>query len=86
MVRYKITFKPSVAKDLKGLPKKDVQRIINRIDELALHPRGPGCKKMSAQERYKTRQGVYRILYEIKDKELVIPVVKVGHRSAVYKH
>ncbi|WP_448218265.1 type II toxin-antitoxin system RelE family toxin [Endozoicomonas sp. 2B-B] len=85
MALYKITFKPSVAKDLKGLPRKDVERIIKRIDALKETPRVQGCEKLSGKERYRVRQGVYRILYEIRDSELVVTVVKVGHRSAVYR-
>lgn len=47
-------------------------------------PRGLGCEKLSGQERYRVRQGVYRIIYEIVDERLVVTVVKVGHRGAVY--
>lgn len=85
MALYKITFKPSVAKDLKGLARKDVERIIMRIDALKETPRGQGCEKLSGQERYRVRQGIYRILYEIRDSGLVVNVVMVGHRSVVYR-
>ena len=84
MARYKITFKKSVTKDLRSIPKPDVKRIIKRIDELAVNPRGYGCSKLSALERYRVRQGKYRIIYEIIDDRLVVHVVKTGHRSAVY--
>jgi mRNA interferase RelE/StbE len=85
MARYKITFKKSVAKDLRKIANPDVKRILGRVDELADDPRGPGCTKLSAQERYRVRVGLYRIIYEIQDTELVVQVVKVGHRSNVYK-
>ncbi|MCP5410051.1 MAG: type II toxin-antitoxin system RelE/ParE family toxin [Chromatiaceae bacterium] len=85
MASYELVFKKSVAKDLRSIPKNDVARILKRIEALREDPRGEGCVKLSAQERYRVRQGVYRIIYEIRESELVIMVVKVGHRSAVYK-
>ncbi len=85
MAKYRVTFKKSVAKDLRRISKQDVRRILKRIDALAADPRGEGCVKLSAQERYRVRQGLYRILYEIRDEVLVVHVVKVGHRSIVYK-
>ena len=85
MANYEIQFKKSVAKDLRSIPKNDVKKILERIDTLAVSPRGEGCNKLSGQERYRARQGVYRIIYEVKDAEIVVVVVKVGHRSQVYK-
>jgi mRNA interferase RelE/StbE len=81
---YKITFKKPVAKDLRSIPKRDVTRILSQIDELAVAPRAHGCIKLSAQELYRVRVGLYRIIYEIRDEQLVIQVIKVGHRSNVY--
>ncbi len=85
MASYELAFKKSVAKDLRSIPKKDVGRILQRIEALRDDPRGEGCVKLSAQERYRVRQGVYRIVYEIHEDELVVIVVKVAHRSAIYK-
>lgn len=85
MARYKVLFKKSVAKDLLNIPNQDVKRILARIDALAENPRADGCIKLSGMERYRVRQGLYRILYEIEDDHLIVHVVKVGHRSGVYK-
>ena len=85
MARYRIVFKNSFAKDLRAIPKKDVARILRRIDALADDPRPAGTEKLSAQERYRVRQGAYRILYEIADAELIVTVVKVGHSREVYR-
>ena len=85
MANYKISFKKSVAKDLRSIPNKDVKRILERVESLCEDPRGEGCTKLSGQERYRVRQGVYRIVYEIQDEELVVLVVKIAHRSNVYK-
>ena len=80
MARYELRFKNSVAKDLRTLPKSDVVKVLERIDALRDDPRPPGSEKLSAQERYRIRQGSYRILYEIEDQEVIVTVVKVGHR------
>jgi mRNA interferase RelE/StbE len=85
MARYELTFKPSVAKDLRDIPRADVQRILARIETLRDDPRPPGCEKLSAQERYRLRQGNYRILYTVGNAELIVEVVKVGHRRDVYR-
>lgn len=85
MAKYKITFKKSVAKDLRVIPKNDIQKILIKIDSLTDNPRGEGCIKLSGKENYRVRQGLYRIIYEIKDGLLVVNVVKVAHRSHVYK-
>ena len=85
MASYKLLFKQSVAKDLRPLPKADVARILKRIEALAENPRPPGCEKLSGQEKYRVRQGVYRIVYQVDDEQRVVLVVKVGHRRDVYR-
>ncbi len=85
MEPYKIVFKKSVAKDLKKIPKKDVSKILKVIRSLAGNPRPPQVKKLSGQDRYRMRQGNYRILYSIEDAQLIIAVVKVGDRRDVYR-
>lgn len=85
MGRYSLVFRKSVARDLRAIPKKDVARVLKCIEALSEDPRGPGCEKLSGQERYRVRQGVYRIIYEIVDDKLVVVVVRVGHRGEVYR-
>lgn len=85
MASYSLAFKKSVARDLRSIPNKDVKRILKRINSLRDDPRAEGCVKLSNQEKYRVRQGSYRIVYEIQDTELVILVVKVAHRGQVYK-
>lgn len=84
MASYRITIKRSAAKELEKIPLADRKRIVEKIRELASDPRPPGCKKLSGAEKYRLRQGNYRILYEILDQELIITVVKIGHRRDVY--
>jgi mRNA interferase RelE/StbE len=85
MANYSLAFKKSVAKDLRKFPRKDVKRILECIERLREYPRSEGCIKLSGQERYRVRIGVYRIIYEIQDSRLIILIVKVAHRSSVYK-
>jgi mRNA interferase RelE/StbE len=85
MAAYKIYFKTSVEKDFNGIPKKDLKKILDRIELLAKNPRPPGCEKLTGQQRYRLRQGRYRILYSIQDDELTVWVVKVGHRKDIYR-
>lgn len=85
MARYKLVFKKSVARDLRKIDTAEIKRILVRLDALADAPRGQGCIKLSAQDRYRVRVGLYRIIYEIQDKQLIVVVVKVAHRSRVYK-
>lgn len=85
MAKYKVSFKKSVSKDFKSIPKKDVKKILEKIEGLTEDPRGEGCMKLSGSANYRVRQGLYRIIYEIRDDVLIINVVKVAHRSAVYK-
>ena len=85
MEPYKIIVKKSVLKDLKKIPKKDVRLILDAIESLADNPRPPQSKKLSGQERYRLRQGSYRILYSVEDEQLVVQVVKVGNRRDVYR-
>ena len=85
MAEYEIYFKESVYKDLKGIPKKDLKRILTRIESLGEDPRPAGGEKLTGQELYRVRQGNYRIVYSIQDNELTIWEIKVGHRKEVYR-
>lgn len=85
MAGYKIFFKKSVWKDFKSIPDNDLKKILESIESLGENPRQPGCKKLSGQEKYRFRQGRYRIIYSIQDEELTIWIVTVGHRKKVYR-
>ena len=84
MEKYRISIKRSAAKEIERIAPKDQKRIVEKIRSLRDNPRPPGSKKLSGQEKYRIRQGDYRILYQIEDGELIIVVVRVGHRRDVY--
>ena len=85
MAEYELLFKESVFKELKKIPKTDLRKVLSRIEKLSDDPRPAGCEKLTGQERYRLRQGRYRIVYSIQDNELMIWIVKVGHRKDIYR-
>ena len=86
MAQYRLLIKPSAVKDIEAIPlKRDRQRLVERIGKLAEDPRPFGSEKISGQDKYRLRQGRYRILYAIEDQDLIVQVVKVGHRKDVYR-
>jgi mRNA interferase RelE/StbE len=86
VARYEILIKASAAKEIEDVPnRKDRRRIIERIRSLGNDPRPPGCQKLCGQDKYRVRQGVYRIVYSIHDQSFVVQIVKVGHRKDVYQ-
>jgi mRNA interferase RelE/StbE len=86
MESYRIVIKKSAAKEIERIAKNDRIRIIEKIKSLSQDPHPTGSKKLSGQEKYRMRQDNYRILYQLIDDELIINVVKVGHRQDVYKN
>ena len=86
MERYRVLIKPSAVKEIKAIPrKKDRQQITQKIKKLSSNPRPPGCQKLTGDDRYRIRQGQYRIIYSIEDKDLIVYVVKIGHRKDIYR-
>ncbi len=85
MANYNIVIKPSALKELEEIPKKDRLRVAERIQKLGSEPRPQGCQKLSGQERYRVRQGVYRIIYSIEDQIRIVSIVKIAHRKEVYR-
>jgi mRNA interferase RelE/StbE len=86
MAEYKVFFKASVEKDLQAIPKKDAIKILRQITLLAINPRPQGCEKLTGQERYRVRQGIYRIVYSIQDFDLTVWIVRVANRKDVYRN
>lgn len=85
MASYSVRVKRSAAKEIEALLPKDRRRVVAKIQALSSDPRPVGCEKLSGEDKYRLRQGDYRILYEIIDSELIVTVVKVGNRRDVYR-
>lgn len=84
MAKYSVLYTEAFYKSLKPIPKKDAKRILQKTRSLVDEPRPFGCQKLVGQERYRIRQGNYRIIYSIEDARLIVIVVNVGHRRDVY--
>ena len=85
MASYKLLITRSASKELEAVPTKDRSRIITRIRALEDDPRPAGVEKLSGDDKYRLRQGNFRILYEIQDRELIVTVVGIGNRRDVYR-
>jgi mRNA interferase RelE/StbE len=87
VANYRLLLKPSAAKEIERVGSKtDRRRIVERIGGLAKEPRPNGAEKLAGyDDRYRVRQGNYRIVYLIDDSRLEITVYKIGHRREVYR-
>lgn len=84
-MKYSITFKPSAVKQLKKIDKKQVTRIIAKIHLLGNDPFPSASTPLVGTDAYRLRVGDYRIIYQVNDDDLVVLVVRVGHRREIYK-
>lgn len=87
MEKYRLLIKPSAQKELEAAGTQTIRiRIVERIQSLASNPRGAGCEKLAGfADRYRVRQGNYRIVYTIDDERREVTIQKVGHRREVYR-
>lgn len=87
MASYKILIKTSAGKELAAVgSKSDREKIVARIQGLANNPRPNGSEKLAGYaDRYRVRQGSYRVVYLIDDEASAVTIFKVGHRKDVYR-
>ena len=85
MANYSVLIKPSAARQIEALPSKDRKNIAAKIHGLATQPRPLGTKKLSGQQKYRLRQGNYRILYLVDDEQAIVVVVRIAHRREAYR-
>ena len=85
MARYEVVFDKSVSRDLRPIPSRDVRRILDAFRSLAENARPFQSQKLSGQEKYRLRVGIYRILYRIDDSQRLVYVVKIAHRKDAYR-
>jgi mRNA interferase RelE/StbE len=83
---YIVEFRPSVWKNVRNVPKRDLVKIKSKIEEICINFPDPATTKMGGNNDFhRVGCGNYRIIYEIHDDRLVILVVKIGHRKDVYR-
>jgi len=86
MESYSLRIKKSAADELAGgIPKKDLKKIIRRLQDLEIEPRPAGCRKLSGLDRYRLRQGDYRIVFAVDDARRIVEIFKIGHRREIYR-
>ena len=85
MDSYSVRVLAPAEKELRSVPKPDLKRISARLQGLASNPRPHGAEKLSGEERYRLRQGDWRIVYSIDDEDKEVVVVKIGHRREIYR-
>ncbi len=86
MERYEVVITRSAFKEIERIAtKRDRRKVVRRIKALADDPRPPGCEKLTGGDRYRVRQGWYRIVYAVDDAARMVIVFKVGHRRDVYR-
>ena len=86
MASYRIEFAKSAVKDLRGIDRKAVPRILVAVEALADDPRPPRSKKLvGSRNTYRIRIGDYRVIYKIHDGQLSIDVIRIRKRGEVYR-
>ncbi len=85
MAGYELLIKPSAVKEIERISgRQNRRRVVGRIQDLANDPRPKGCRKLVGRERYRVRQGAYRIVYAVDDRERTVLIVKVGRRGKTH--
>lgn len=82
---YKIAFEKRVVRDLKKIPREAVTRILESVEKLSENPFPPACKKLKGRDAWRIRIGDYRVIYGVKSGELMILIIKIGHRKDIYE-
>jgi mRNA interferase RelE/StbE len=83
---HTISYVPSAAKAIRKLDKPTARRLLDAIGALARDPHPPGCIQLKGGDgEFRIRVGDYRVVYDVQDDELVVLVLRVGHRREVYR-
>lgn len=85
MENYKILIKRSAVRELAKISKNDLEKIVRRVGDLERDPRPIGCQKLSGKDKYRLRQGDYRIVYSVDDSRRIVEVYKIGNRREIYR-
>jgi len=85
-VTYRISLSPAAARQLRKFDPQVRRRIQGVLELLAIDPRPPAAARLvGGAGEWRVRTGDYRIVYEIEDQELLVLVLRVGHRREIYR-
>ena len=84
-MNHEVRFTRPARKDLRRLDRKDQQRVVEAAESLADEPRPQGAEPVKNTPYLRIRVGQYRIVYEVRDEELLILVIRAAHRREVYR-
>jgi mRNA interferase RelE/StbE len=82
---FTVLFAASAAKSFHALPADVQRRMKPKIDALASDPHPPGVKNLQGEYAFRIRVGDYRIVYRVRGKELVVLLLRIGHRREIYR-
>lgn len=82
---FKIRFKSYVAEDLRSIPRTDVARALDTLNDLQNNPRPTNAQPLTGRDAWRVRIGRYRAIHTIDDDNLIIEVIKVGHTPDNYR-
>ncbi len=83
---YSVMFRPAARRELRDLEAPDQRRVFAAIEALSSNPRPVGCTKMAGfPDVWRIRVGVFRVIYRLVDRQLIVEVVRIGHRREVYR-
>ena len=82
---YRVLIRKTAEKELRKIPKNVLKLVTAKISRLSDNPRPMGSEKLSGEDRYRIRQSDWRIVYGIHDEHRIVEIIKIGHRSEVYR-
>jgi len=82
---YEVLIEKSAEKKLSKIPQNYKRNISDAISNLAENPRPSGCKKLKGRPAWRIRVGIYRVIYKISDRQLIVTVIDIGHRKDIYR-
>jgi len=86
MASYRLVWKSSAERELRQLPKEAIIKLLALAESLSQNPFPAGVKKLQgAKYTFRVRSGDYRLVYEVQGNELLIQIIRVGHRREVYR-
>ena len=82
---YNVVIRRSAEKELRGVPKAALERIMAKIRALGTDPRPHGCEKLAVSDHYRLRQGDWRAVYAVDDDRKAVAIIRIGNRREVYR-